>query len=152
MEWLLHQRTHCGPCHLHKVKAASRVNISVGSTNCTQWSLLIFFYRIIYFMYVSTVLLSSDMSEEGIGSHYRWLWVTTWLLGIKLRTSGRTPVSVLNHWAISSNFLKSQFKTKTKPETQEDLRREGSVLEDTGGLHRRPGVDMIKIQCIHVCI
>jgi hypothetical protein len=27
--------------------------------------------------------------EEGIGSHYRWLWATLWLLGIELRTSGR---------------------------------------------------------------
>ena len=27
-------------------------------------------------MYVSTLLLSSDAPEEGIGSHYRWLWAT----------------------------------------------------------------------------
>jgi len=34
-----------------------------------------FFFRIgfIYFMYVSTLSLSSDSPEEGIGSHYRWL-------------------------------------------------------------------------------
>ena len=53
-----------------------------------------------YFMYVSTLSLSSDTVEEGIGSHYRWLWATMWLLGVELRTSGRA-VSALNHWAIS---------------------------------------------------
>jgi hypothetical protein len=28
----------------------------------------------IYFMYISTLQLSSDTPEEGIGSHYRWLF------------------------------------------------------------------------------
>jgi hypothetical protein len=51
-------------------------------------------------MYMSTLSLSSDTPEEGIRSHYRWLWATMWLLGIELRTSGRA-VSALNHWAIS---------------------------------------------------
>jgi hypothetical protein len=50
-------------------------------------------------MYEYTVL-SSDTPEEGIRSHYRWLWATMWLLGIELRTFGRA-VSVLNRWAIS---------------------------------------------------
>jgi hypothetical protein len=27
-------------------------------------------------MYVSTLLLPSDTPEEGIRSHYRWLWAT----------------------------------------------------------------------------
>ena len=48
----------------------------------------------IYFMYVSTQSLSSDTSEEGIGSHYRCLWATTWLLGIELRTTGRAEPSL----------------------------------------------------------
>ena len=51
-------------------------------------------------MYVSTLSLFSDTTEEGNRSHYRWLCSTMWLLGIKLRTSGRT-VSALNHLAIS---------------------------------------------------
>jgi hypothetical protein len=34
---------------------------------------LSFFQRFIYFMYVSTPLLSSDTPEEGITPHYRWL-------------------------------------------------------------------------------
>jgi hypothetical protein len=47
-------------------------------------------------MYISTLWLSSDTPEEGIGSHYIWLWATMWLLEIELRTSERT-VSALNH-------------------------------------------------------
>jgi hypothetical protein len=39
----------------------------------------------------------SDTPEEGFRSNYRWLWATTWLLRIELRTSG----SALNCWAIS---------------------------------------------------
>jgi hypothetical protein len=50
-------------------------------------------------MYMSTPLLSLDTSEEGIRSHYRWLWATMWLLGIELRTSGRA-VGALNRRAI----------------------------------------------------
>jgi hypothetical protein len=45
-------------------------------------------------------LLFSDTPEEGVWSHYRWLWTTMWLLGIELRTS-RRAVSTLNRWAIS---------------------------------------------------
>jgi hypothetical protein len=44
---------------------------------------------VIYFTCLSTLLLSTDSPEEGIGSHYRWLWTTMWLLGIELKTSGR---------------------------------------------------------------
>ena len=44
------------------------------------------------------------MPEEGIRSHYRWLWDTTWLLGFELRTF-RRAVSVLNHWAICLSSL-----------------------------------------------
>jgi hypothetical protein len=53
-----------------------------------------------YFINTSTLLLSSNTPEEGIRSHYRWLWATMWLLGIELRTSARA-VSVLNRWVIS---------------------------------------------------
>jgi hypothetical protein len=57
-------------------------------------------YLFIYLTYTGTLLLSSDTAEEGIGSHYRWLWATMWLLRIELRASERA-VSGLNHWAIS---------------------------------------------------
>jgi hypothetical protein len=46
----------------------------------------VFFFNdlFIYFMYVSTLLLSSDTPEDGIGFHYRWLWATMWFLGTEL--------------------------------------------------------------------
>ena len=59
-----------------------------------------FLLRFIYFMYMSTLLLSSDTPEDSIRDHYRWLWATIWVLGIELRTSGRV-VGALNRWAIS---------------------------------------------------
>jgi hypothetical protein len=43
------------------------------------------------------------MAVTGIRSHYRRLWVTMWLLGIELRTSGKI-VSALNRWAISPSL------------------------------------------------
>jgi hypothetical protein len=46
----------------------------------------------IYFMYMSTLSLSSVTPEESIRSRYRWLWTITWLLGIEFRTSGRAEV------------------------------------------------------------
>jgi len=73
----------------------------------------LFFFFKIYFIYMSTLWLS-DRPEKGIGSHYRWLCATMWLLGIKFGTSGRA-VSALNCWAISPApsslpFLKILFK------------------------------------------
>jgi len=57
-------------------------------------------------MYMSTLELSSDTTEEGSRSHYRWLGATMWLLGFELRTSGRA-VGALNHGAISPAQWKS---------------------------------------------
>ena len=37
-------------------------------------------YLFVNFVYVSTLLLSSGTPEEGVRSHYRWLWATMWLL------------------------------------------------------------------------
>ena len=65
--------------------------------------------RFIYFIYRSTLSLSSHTPEEGVRSHYRWLWATMWLLGIELRTFGRA-VSVLNCWAISPGLTENIFK------------------------------------------
>ena len=53
----------------------------------------------IYFISMSTPLLSSDTPEEGIQCHSRWLWATMWVLGTELRTSGRA-VCALNRWAL----------------------------------------------------
>jgi hypothetical protein len=54
----------------------------------------------IYLLYISTLYLSSDTPEEGVRSHYGWLWATMWLLGFEFRTFGRA-VSALTHWVIS---------------------------------------------------
>ena len=53
----------------------------------------------IFFIDISTLSLSSDTPEEGIGSLYRWE-----LLGIELRTLERT-VNALNLQAISPGSL-----------------------------------------------
>ena len=45
-------------------------------------------------------MYDTDTAEEGIRSHCRCLWGTTWLLGIELRASGGI-VSALNRWDIS---------------------------------------------------
>jgi hypothetical protein len=37
---------------------------------------ILFLKIFIYFLYMSTLLLSSDTPEEGIGSRYIWLWAT----------------------------------------------------------------------------
>jgi hypothetical protein len=47
-------------------------------------------------MYMSLAVYTP---EEGIGSHYRWLWATMWLLGIELRIFERAATA-LNYWAI----------------------------------------------------
>ena len=47
-------------------------------------------------MYMSALLLSSDTPKEVIRSHYRWLGVTMWLLGIELNTFVRA-VNALNY-------------------------------------------------------
>jgi hypothetical protein len=60
----------------------------------------LFLRRFIYFMYMSTLSLSSNIQEEGIGSHYRWLLATMWWLGIELRTFGRA-VSAFNLCAMN---------------------------------------------------
>jgi hypothetical protein len=54
-----------------------------------------------------STLLSSDTPEEGIGSHYRRLGATMWLLGIELRFSGRAG-SALN-LLTSKPSLQSHF-------------------------------------------
>jgi hypothetical protein len=65
-------------------------------------------------MYMSTLWLSSVTAEEGIWSHYRWLWDTIQLLGIVLRTSGRA-VSALNRWAISPALVLQRYARLSFP-------------------------------------
>jgi hypothetical protein len=65
-------------------------------------------------MYISIPLLSSDTPEEGIRSHYRWLWATMWLLGIELRTCGRV-VGALNRWASEQSAQREHGLTANTP-------------------------------------
>jgi hypothetical protein len=44
-------------------------NIPCGKT----FHLYFFFFKFIDFICMSTVKLSSDTPEDGIGSHYRWM-------------------------------------------------------------------------------
>jgi hypothetical protein len=59
------------------------------------------FYFFIFKASECSICMNVCVPEEGIGSHYRWLWATMWLLWIELRISG-WAVSALNHWAIFS--------------------------------------------------
>jgi hypothetical protein len=56
---------------------------------------------------MSTLKLSSDRPEKGIGSNYRWL------LGIELRTSGRAA-GAFNRWAISPAPVHSFYSNKKR--------------------------------------
>jgi hypothetical protein len=90
--------------------------------------LLIFLFlkRFIYLFYMSILSLSSDTPEEGTGSHYRRLWDIIWLLGIKLRNSGRA-VSAPTLWANSPALtdvseIYKLFQWSPKPFDQNLLR------------------------------
>jgi len=71
------------------------------------------------FMHMSG--LSSCAPEGGIRSHYRWLWAIIWLLGIELRSSGRSA-SALNHQAISPAPKKILIKASTSPWSSSKLK------------------------------
>ena len=51
----------------------SKLSHEGGGHSSHVLAYLFFFLRIIYFMYVSTLLLSLDTPEESIRSHFRWL-------------------------------------------------------------------------------
>ena len=59
-----------------------------------------FLMTYLFHVYECPICMYTYTPEEGIGSHYRWLWATMWLLRIELRSSGRT-VRALNRWALS---------------------------------------------------
>ena len=56
----LHIDFHSGCTRFHIYQRCIRSSIS--------------FFKKIYFMYMSTLLLSSDTAEEGTRSHFRWLY------------------------------------------------------------------------------
>lgn len=43
--------------------------------------------------------------EEGVRSPWNWIYrlllATIWMLGAELKSSGRSAMNALNHWAIS---------------------------------------------------
>lgn len=55
-------------------------------------------YSFLLYYFLKTYLLCIQCSactpEEDTTSHYRWLWTTMWLVGIELRTSGRTVLTL----------------------------------------------------------
>lgn len=54
-----------------------------------------------HFVYECSVCTNTCKSEEGNGSHYRWLGATMWLVvGIEFRTSGK---------AVSGSYLLSHL-------------------------------------------
>jgi hypothetical protein len=52
------------------------------------------------YVYEGPICMYACMPEEGIKSPYRWLWVTMWLVGTKLRNCGGAA-SALKRWTIS---------------------------------------------------
>jgi hypothetical protein len=87
-------------CSIRKVEKGCCRRYGNKTQNCITF---VYFFKdlFIYFMYMSTLSLSSGTPEEGIGSHYRWLWATMWLLGIELRTSGKAGRALDYCWATS---------------------------------------------------
>jgi hypothetical protein len=92
--------------------------------------------------------LSLDTPEEGIRPYYRWLWAPMWLLGIKLRSSGRA-VSALNCWAISpaqeNNLIGTglQFRDKVhylRGEKYDILQADMALEKELRVLHLDPQV------------
>jgi hypothetical protein len=63
----------CRPGWPRTQKSACLCLPSAGIKGVCHHAQLFFFLRFIYFMYMSTPLLSSDTPEEGIRSRCRWL-------------------------------------------------------------------------------
>jgi hypothetical protein len=88
--------------------------------------LFCFLFKKIYLFYVCEYTVAAFRhTEKGIRSHYRWLWATMWLLGIKLRTSGRA-VGALIHWTIS---LAPQLFLDWRNHTDDRTLLEGDTLK-----------------------
>jgi hypothetical protein len=96
------QVTHGNSRNVSHLVAAESLKVSCGSTWFLTFLLFKkrFLKKIYLFRMWVQLSLSSDTPEEGIGSHYKWLSATMWLLGFELRTSGRA-LSALKRWAIS---------------------------------------------------
>jgi hypothetical protein len=69
-----------------------------GDLAVSASELLSFSFFNIYFMYMSTSLLSSDTPEEGVRSHYRWLGATMRVLGIEQLVLLTAELSLQPSW------------------------------------------------------
>jgi hypothetical protein len=73
--WLLRDLENLWSLPKHVYTEVSVAIVCVSSmVVCWVISHVYFFLRLIYFMYVNTLSLSSDTPEEGIRFCYRWLW------------------------------------------------------------------------------
>lgn len=82
------------------LKWGQHIAFSLHMWHHIHFVLLFSLKRIIYYMYIRTLQLSSDKLGEGIRPHHWWSWATRWLLRTELKNSGRT-VSILKCWAIT---------------------------------------------------
>lgn len=53
-----------------------------------------------YYIYIWVLCLNASQ-RFALQNHYRWLWATTWFLGVELKMSGKAANS-LNCWVFSS--------------------------------------------------
>ena len=86
----------------------------------------------IYFMYMNITVAGFRPPEEGIGSHNKWLWATMWLLGIELRTSGRTVSALISLSHHSSPLVLSLKKNKTIQNTLCHFKKSQCLWWDPG--------------------
>ena len=70
-------------------------------------SIELFFLRNYLFMYMSTLWLSSDTPEEGIGSHYRRLWAFYFLLWVYWWNEKRLCCSAFT-WGLDRDLVHRQ--------------------------------------------
>ena len=75
------------------------------------------------------------MPEEGVRSHYRWLYATMWLLGIEVRTSGKAVSALKQSLSVMlmarGNTLRFSFRI-----TRNEHIRGRSIFVHQLGTHR----------------
>jgi hypothetical protein len=94
--------------------SASRV---LGLKACATTPGVIFFFKDLFILCMSTLLLSSGTPEEGIGSHYRGLRATMWLLGTEPRTSRRAVSVLTTEPSLQAKHVIVKHKNKTNKQT-----------------------------------
>lgn len=68
-------------------------------------------------IYLLCIIVFCLHVRKGIKSQYRWFWATTWLLGIELKTSGRTSSALsLRHVSSPDLCFLKELATRVKYE------------------------------------